>query len=83
MHLKVIGPRKMAVDEKVKEVYLPGLDGYLGILPGHRPLNTFLGKGELSFGVKGSLQRIPIEGGYAHIFPDQVLVFVQFSEHEA
>lgn len=83
LHLKVVGPTKKAVDENVKEVHLPGLDGYLGILPGHRPLMVSLGKGTISYGKGSAMQKLSIEGGMAEILPEKVLVFARFSEHEA
>ena len=36
--LEVVTPEREVVRESVAEVQLPGLNGYLGILPEHTPL---------------------------------------------
>jgi F-type H+-transporting ATPase subunit epsilon len=81
--LKVISPSKLLVDEEVHEVSLPGLDGYLGIFPGHRPLFVALGRGILTF--KGGRREgeVPIRRGYAEVLSDRVLAFVEQGEDEA
>lgn len=79
--LKVITPRKLVVDDKVEEVSLPSLEGYLGILPGHRPLFVAVGKGWLSFRIAEKDREISIQGGYAEILPEKVIVFTELTEH--
>jgi len=83
IRLKVISPRKLLVDEEVKEVSLPSLDGYLGILPGHRPIFLALAEGEISYRLDGKELSLPIQGGYAEVLPDKVLVFVGLIKDEA
>lgn len=82
LRLKVITPREKLVDEEVKEVSLPEREGYIGILPGHRPLFVGLGKGVLSYRIKQRSQKYTIEGGYANISPHQVLVFTESVQDE-
>jgi len=82
LKLKVITPHKILADEKVQEVTLPGLNGYLGILPGHRPCLVELGKGDISFKFSGKKRSFPVEGGNAEILPDRVLVFTEKSKDE-
>jgi F-type H+-transporting ATPase subunit epsilon len=80
--LKVIAPRHLLVDVQASEVSLPGVDGELGILPGHRPLITMLGQGDLSYRVDNTVEKFAVRGGYAEIGPESVLVFAQLSEDE-
>ncbi len=80
LHLRVIAPRKLLVDEEVKEVSLPSLEGYLGILPGHRPLFTALGKGTITFQTAKGEEKLSVEGGYAEIHPDKILIFTELAE---
>ena len=77
IHLKVITPTQTAVDEGVKEVRLPGLDGELCILPGHCELVCALGSGDIVYIPAGSdrEETLPIGGGNAEIFPDHILIF--------
>ncbi len=82
LRFKVIAPRKLLVDEEVQEISLPSLDGYLGILPGHRPLFLALGKGRITFNVAEKEEILSVQGGYAEILPERVLVFTELSEDE-
>ena len=45
IQLIVVTPERQLLRETVVEVTVPGLDGQLGILPGHAPLMTELGIG--------------------------------------
>jgi F-type H+-transporting ATPase subunit epsilon len=80
LKLKVITSHKILADEEVQEVTLPGLNGYLGILPGHRPCLVELGKGDISYKFSGKKISFPVEGGNAEILPDRVLVFTEKSK---
>lgn len=82
LRLEVISPRKLALDQDVQEVSLPSLEGYLGILPGHRPLFTALGKGRITYKVGGRERSLLVQGGYAEIQPGKVLVFTELAEDE-
>lgn len=77
LRLRVISSRQLLAEEEVQDVTLPSLEGYLGIFPGHRPLMLALGRGEISFRVSGREERFSVEGGYAEVEPDQVLVFTE------
>jgi F-type H+-transporting ATPase subunit epsilon len=82
LNLRVISPSNLLVDEDVQAVYLPSLDGYLGIYPGHRPLFVALGQGELSYKRSDVEKKISVEAGYAEVLPDRVLVFVKQGKNE-
>jgi len=47
--LVIVTPERQLLSFPVSEVTLPGADGELGVLPGHAPLITELGIGELSY----------------------------------
>jgi F-type H+-transporting ATPase subunit epsilon len=82
LNLKVISPTELLVDEEVQEVYLPSLEGYLGIFPGHRPLFVALGQGQLTYERSNQQREIPVQGGYAEVLPDRVLVFTEKGKDE-
>jgi len=82
LHLKVIIPSELLVDEEVQEVYLPSLEGYLGILPGHRPLFVALGHGQLTYKRSGDQHELSVNGGFAEVLPDRVLVFIEQGKDE-
>lgn len=82
LHLKVISSSELLVDEEVQEVTLPSLEGYLGILPGHRPLFVALGRGQLVYKRSGDPHELSVHGGYAEVLPDRVLIFTEKGEDE-
>jgi F-type H+-transporting ATPase subunit epsilon len=81
-HLKVITPRVLLVEAEVDEVSIPSLEGAIGILPGHRPLMTALGKGKITYRQGKSEESFAVEGGTAEILPDRVIVFTELSDEE-
>jgi F-type H+-transporting ATPase subunit epsilon len=82
IRLKVISSRKVLVDEEVQEVSLPSLEGYVGILPGHRPLILALGEGDITYRLAGREERLTVRGGFAEVLPEKVLVFTKSIEDE-
>ena len=56
--LEVATPERLLLQEQVSEVEIPGLDGILGILPGHAPLISGLGSGVLVYTVSGVLSAL-------------------------
>jgi len=83
IRLKVVTPRRLAVEAEVGEVRIPGLEGELGVLPGHRPLVAALGRGALSYREGGEEETLSVRGGYADIGPDRILVFTWLSDEDA
>ena len=82
LKLTVISPKELLVDEEVQEVYLPSLEGYLGIFPGHRPLFVALGQGQLTYKRSNKKSDLKVQGGYAEVLPDRVLVFTEKGKDE-
>ncbi len=82
LRLRVISPARVLLEAEVLEVQLPGLDGFLGIWPGHRPLNTCLRKGEIHYRTTGHQEgSLPVSGGLARVENDIILVFTDM-EHD-
>jgi F-type H+-transporting ATPase subunit epsilon len=82
IRLKIITPRRMLADADADSVSLPTLEGEIGVLPGHRPLYTALGRGVLSFRASGDEETFSVEGGFAEVRPDEVIVVTEMSEDE-
>jgi F-type H+-transporting ATPase subunit epsilon len=82
IELIVVTPERQLLRETVVEVTIPGLDGQLGILPGHAPLITELGIGELGFRTATSSQptTLAIVQGFAEVLPDRVTVLAETAE---
>jgi len=82
LKLRVITPRKLMVDREVKAVFIPSLEGYIGVLPGHRPLLLALGQGAIKYRWDQKEEEFSIEGGFAEILPEKVIVFTELSKGE-
>ena len=82
IQLIVVTPERQLLRESVVEVVVPGLDGQLGILPGHAPLMTELGIGELSYRTSTSSQPVVLAviSGFAEVLPDRVTVLAETAE---
>ena len=82
IQLIVVTPERQLLRESVVEVTVPGLDGQLGILPGHAPLMTELGIGELAYRTSTSSQPIVLAviSGFAEVLPDRVTVLAETAE---
>lgn len=78
--LEVVTPDRQVIHDQVDSVQLPGLDGELGILPGHAPLLTELGTGALSFKKGGETRFATALGGFAEVLGDRVIVLAERSE---
>jgi F-type H+-transporting ATPase subunit epsilon len=82
IQLIVVTPERQLLRETVVEVTIPGLDGQLGILPGHAPLMTELGIGELAYRTSTSSQSIAMAviSGFAEVLADRVTVLAETAE---
>jgi len=80
LQLQIVTPDKRLVHEMVEQVEMPGRTGYLGILPGHAPLLTELGPGELSYGKDGKTSYLAVSWGFAEVLPDKVTILADAAE---
>jgi F-type H+-transporting ATPase subunit epsilon len=82
IELIVVTPERQLLREKVAEVTLPGAAGQLGVLPGHAPLITELGIGELGYQAKsgGKIELMAIVGGFAEVLGERVTVLAEVAE---
>jgi F-type H+-transporting ATPase subunit epsilon len=82
--LEIVTPEKKVVDTTAQEVQIPGKNGYLGILPGHAPLITELGVGEISFrensASSSNEQRLAVAWGFAEVLPNKVTILAESAE---
>ena len=78
--LEIVTPEKLVVKDMAEEVQIPGRNGYLGVLPGHAPLITELGAGEISYHSGGQLHRFSLAWGFAEVLPDRVTVLAETVE---
>ena len=80
IELEIVTPERLVVKDAVKDVQIPGVTGYLGILPGHAPLITEVGVGELAYHVSGSVKRLSVAWGFAEVLPHKVTILAETAE---
>ena len=82
IQLIVVTPERQLLRESVVEVTVPGREGQLGILPGHAPLMTELGIGELSYRTSTLSPPVALAviSGFAEVLADRVTVLAETAE---
>ena len=83
LDLTVVTPEQALIHEEVDEVQVPGLNGYLGLLPGHAPLFSELAIEELSYTRAGQKKSIALAKGFVEISNDEVRVLADVAEPAA
>ena len=73
----VISPEAVLFEGSADSVVAPAYDGELGILTGHAPMMTLLGKGMLRVGGSGGARQFVIEGGFLQVVDNQVRVVTE------
>ena len=74
MHLCVVTPTAIVVDEDVLDVYAPGAVGELGVLPDHITFLGVLESGEIRYrGAKGAGSLV-MSGGVVEVVNDVVTI---------
>ncbi|HXE34698.1 MAG TPA: F0F1 ATP synthase subunit epsilon [Verrucomicrobiae bacterium] len=82
IELVIVTPERQLLRESVAEAVLPGAEGELGILPGHAPLITELGIGELRYRGAGGKEEVhlAIIRGFAEVLQERVTVLAETAE---
>lgn len=83
LHLDIVTPEKKIFSDTVDNVYLPGADGEMGILPSHAGLVTALKPGELRYLRDGQVVTLAIGSGFAEISNDKAVVLTDMALGEA
>lgn len=77
LNVSVISPEAVLYEGATDSVVAPAFDGEVGILTGHAPLMTLLGKGELRLGTGGATRKFTVEGGFLQVADDTVRVVTE------
>jgi F-type H+-transporting ATPase subunit epsilon len=78
LKVSVISPEASLFEGEAESVVAPAFDGEVGILTGHAPMMTLLGKGELQvMSGAGGPRRFAIEGGFLQVVNNQVRVVTE------
>jgi F-type H+-transporting ATPase subunit epsilon len=83
LQLEIVTPEKKVFSDAVENVYLPGVDGEIGVLPMHAGLVTALKPGELRYLHNGQVSRLAVGSGFAEITQTHVVVLTDMALGEA
>ena len=79
--LEVVTPERKVLETEVDRVEVPGLDGELGILPGHTELVSQLKQaGLLTYYVNEKKEEMAISDGFVEVTPGRVVVLADNAE---
>lgn len=78
--LEIVTPSRLLVKEAAEEAQIPGLNGYLGILPGHAPLITELAVGVITYKANGATHTLAVAWGFMEVLPDKVTILAEAAE---
>jgi F-type H+-transporting ATPase subunit epsilon len=80
INLEIVTPERQFFCGEVDVVYIPGREGYMGILPGHAPLLSELKTGIISYSSDGVEKRLFCGWGFAEVLGDQVSILAEKAE---
>ncbi|MGA7291914.1 MAG: F0F1 ATP synthase subunit epsilon [Terriglobales bacterium] len=78
--LEIVTPSRLLVKDAAEEAQIPGLSGYLGILPGHAPLITELAVGVITYKTTKEMHTLSVAWGFAEVLPDKVTILAEAAE---
>lgn len=80
LELELVTPERLVFTEQADFVVLPGLEGEIGVLPGHAPLLTQLTIGKLRIKRGENTELFAVSGGFAEVLRNRVRVFAETAE---
>ena len=82
IQLAIVAPEKPLQTAPVDSVTIPGQDGDFSVLPGHTPFLSALRNGVMVARSNGGTKYYAINGGYAEVRDNEVIVLTQTVEAE-
>lgn len=70
LHIKIITPERMVLEDEFDSLSLPTPDGEITVLPNHRPLVSLLATGAMTLRKGTEETHIASSGGFVEILPD-------------
>ena len=77
LKVSVISPEALVFEGDAETVVAPAFDGDVGILTGHAPMMTLLGKGTLKVGAGSGAKEFTIAGGFLQVVGNAVRVVTE------
>jgi F-type H+-transporting ATPase subunit epsilon len=82
LHLKIVTPEKLLIDEPVDMVNLTSSEGELGILPGHASLMAKLMPGELRIKKGGKVEVLATGDGFIQVSNNILTILTDLAVNE-
>jgi F-type H+-transporting ATPase subunit epsilon len=79
LKLEIVTPEAKIYSDDVDIVYVPGVEGELGILPHHIPLMTMIKAGELRVTTNGKETFMAVGEGFVEVTLDSVTVLTDMA----
>ncbi|MEI6078251.1 MAG: F0F1 ATP synthase subunit epsilon [Verrucomicrobiota bacterium] len=79
LQLEIVTPEAKVFSENVEMVTLAGIEGELGILPGHEPVMTQLAAGEITVRKEGKNIFLAVGEGFVQITGERVAVLTDMA----
>lgn len=73
----VITPERQVLEAGTDSVVIPAHDGELGVLKDRAPLMCELATGTLRYKDAGKTRKVAIDGGFAQVFKNRVIVLTE------
>lgn len=83
LHLKIVTPEKMILDEDVNQVNAPTEDGEIGILPNHVNLMSKLEPGELVIKRNGKADTLAVGDGFLQMADNTLTIMTDLATYAA
>lgn len=83
LHLKIVTPEKLLIDEDVSQVNAPTDMGTIGILPNHADLMAKLVPGELTIKKSGKIEPLAVGGGFLQISGNNLTIMTDLASYAA
>ncbi len=78
IEFELVSPAKLLASEPVDMVVVPGVEGDIGVLPGHSPLIATVRPGVIDIHEAGQIKdRIFVGGGFAEVSPERCTVLAE------
>lgn len=78
--LEIVTPERLIFSEQVNSLVVRGVEGELGILPGHVPFVTPLQIAPVSIKADGKELKIAVAGGFVEVRKEKVVILAESAE---
>jgi F-type H+-transporting ATPase subunit epsilon len=81
IQVRLVTPDRTLVDQNATAVELPSVSGYIEVLPGHAPLLSELGSGEVRLhGGDAGEQKYHVSWGFVEVLPERVTILADAAQ---